>query len=187
VLSASTKCGDESDHFFLKEKLMSKLFSIGVFAAAIGLEAVHTANAGDRYYGCYSWYYYPSAPVVTAPAAPVSVKAVPSVGQTAQSDNRTYRSFSAEPPVTTGQSGAVYGGTYFGSASGYGGAYADPGNLNASQDDPTGMNPTVIGGRPGWGSNYGTAGNPYGGDSTPTIGRFFSSGNTLGGTAGRPY
>ena len=77
----------------------------------------------------------------------------------------------------------MYGGSY------YVGTYADAGNLNASQNDPSGMRGTVIGGTPGTGSSYGTAGNPYGGSNAVTIGAWgsFSGGGTQGGTAGRPY
>jgi hypothetical protein len=164
---------------------MSKLFSFGLVAAAISLGAVRTANAGHRYCGCYSWYYYPRAPVA-APPAPVSSNPTPPAVQTTQSNNPTYQSFSAEPApaaTTTAQGSTVFGGTY------YGGAYGDPGDLNASQNNPTGLYGTVIGGTPGNGSNYGTAGNPYGGSNTTTIGAggSFSGGGTQGGTAGHPY
>jgi hypothetical protein len=174
--------------FQLKEKAMSKLFSFGFVAAVITFAAAQPANADYRYCGCYSWYYYPSAPVAAAPAAPVSSKPAPPAGQTAQSQNYTYRSFSAEPApaaTTTSPGSTVSGGTF------YGGTYGDPGNLNASQNDPSGMDRTVLGGTPGNGSNYGTAGNPYGGSNMTIIGGggggSFYGGGTQGGTAGHPY
>jgi hypothetical protein len=168
-----------------KEKVMSKLFSFGLVAAAITFGTAQTANAQYRYCGGYSWYYYPPAPVA-APASPVSSKPASAAAQTVQSNSLTYRSFSAQPApaaTTTAQGSAVSGGTYYGGTSG------DPDNLNASQNNPTGLYGTVIGGTPGNGSNYGTAGNPYGGSNATTIGTYgsFSGGGTQGGTAGHPY
>jgi hypothetical protein len=169
-----------------KEKVMSKLFSFGLVAAAISFGTVERAKADYRYCGCYSWYYYPPATVATPPAATVSSNPAPPAAQTTQSNNLSYRSFSAEPaPAATmaTQGSAVSGGAY------YGGSYGDPDNLNASQNNPAGLYGTVIGGTPGNGSNYGTAGNPYGGSNTTTIGGggSFSGGGTSGGTAGHPY
>ncbi len=165
---------------------MSKLFSFGLVATAISFGAVQTANAQYRYCGGYSWYYYPQALVPAAPATPVSSNPAPAAVQTTQSNNSTYRSFSAEPApavTTTAPGSMVSGGTY------YGGTYGDPDNLNASQNNPTGLYGTVIGGTPGNGSDYGTAGNPYGGSNATTIGvgGSFSGGGTQGGTAGHPY
>jgi hypothetical protein len=172
--------------FQRKEKVMSKLFSFSLVAAAISFGAGQTANADYRYCGCYSWYYSQPALVAAPPATPVSSNPAPPAVQTTQSNNLAYRSFSAEPAAavtTTAQGSTVSGGTY------YGGTYGDPGNLNTSQDNPTGLYGTVIGGTPGNGSNYGTAGNPYGGSNTTTIGAggSFSGGGTRGGTAGQPY
>jgi hypothetical protein len=176
----------KQSQFQPKEKVMSKLFSFGLVAAAISFGAVQKANADYRYCGCYSWYYYPPAVVAAPPVTPVSSNPAPAAVQTTQSNNPTYRSFSAEPApaaTTAAQGSAVSGGTY------YGGTYGDSGNLNASQNNPAGLYGTVIGGTPGNGSNYGTAGNPYGGSNTTTIGvgGSFSGGGTQGGTAGHPY
>jgi hypothetical protein len=162
---------------------MSKFLSFVFLAAAINVGASQAANAGHRYYRCYCWNYYPPTPVVAAPAV-VSPKVAPPVSRTAQSDSLMYRSFSTEPgPAPANSEGTVYSGTY------NVGPYADPGNLNASQDDPSGMHGTVIGGTPSTGSNYGTAGNPNGGSNAVTIGTWgsFSGGGTQGGTAGHPY
>jgi hypothetical protein len=71
MLSASIGYGNENNHSSTEGESMSKLISFVLLAAAISVGTAQAANAGHRYYRCYSWYYYPPAPVAAEPAASV--------------------------------------------------------------------------------------------------------------------
>ena len=171
---------------------MSRLFAIGLAAAAVSFAATQPANAGHRhcrYYGSYYYptytnygaYYAPPTAVVTTPVPPSPAQAA---GQVAQSESGVYRSFADVPgqaaPAVTYQAAPVTGGFAPGPTAGDASNYGTVGN-------PYGGSGVTIGGTPAPASNYGTAGNPYGASSGMTFGGGVSGGGTSGGTAGHPY
>jgi hypothetical protein len=150
--------------------MASKMLSLCVGVLVIGcLPQVASAQWG----GCYSWspgysygyggggwqgysYYQPApAQTMTYQQAPSQVPPAPAppAGQTAQSNNQTYQSFSAEPQATGTYAapaptysypayGGYYGNGFYGG--GYGGGYY--GNTTNSQWDNAnyhGINPNA--------------------------------------------
>jgi hypothetical protein len=181
---------------------MSRLFAMGLATAALSLATV--SQAGHHHRGCCCEQHAPacgcgssvtpSTPAVPRPAPtparapappPAAMEPVPSApaGQTAQSPNQTYRSFSAEfgavPPApaapTVQPAAAPYanGGTtstYESTQNNPGGVsltgpttgpYSGGSSVGSTQNNPSGI------------SNGGFS---YGGGGAP-----------LSGTAGRPY
>jgi hypothetical protein len=98
---------------------MSKLFSIGLIAAAMSFGVAQSANAGERYCGDYGWYYYQYTPgyyyTYAAPVNQVPTVAAPAAkapaATAANANSGAYRSFSADPGANVTYQ-YYYPGTY---------------------------------------------------------------------------
>ena len=171
---------------------MSKLFAIGL-ALTLGFAVAQPANAGHRHCRYYGGYYYPSYSYSYSN---------PNYGY--GSNYATYYAPTAPvvaptPAPASGQVAQSQNGVYRSFSDDPGQAapvmmnqtapaigFAAPASNYGTAGNPYGGGSVTIGGTPSSGSNYGTAGNPYGGNGGMSYGGGSGSGST-GGTAGHPY
>jgi hypothetical protein len=181
---------------------MSRLFALGLATAALSLASVSQAISGHHHRGCCCAQQAPAcgcgcgssvapsaapahapapAPAPAPPPAAMEPNENAPAGQTAQSPNQTYQSFSAEPGASSAAPAVQPAPAPYVSGN------ATLSN-DSTQNNPAGVSQTApITGFSGGASSVGsTQNNPSG---TSNGGFYYGGGNSapLTGTAGRPY